>query len=122
LDPRPQAGSPLLGDALAGAPVATSYRGAFSGPSDNWADGWSGLSTLGYLAPAPPILTAQSIGGNLEITWLSLPGKTYQVESRTSLSSGDWVSEGPAEAGTGGFMTKSFPVGTGDKFFQLRIY
>jgi hypothetical protein len=122
LDPRPQAGSPLLGDVLPGAPVATSYRGAFSGPSDNWADGWSFLSTGGYLVAAPPVLTSQSTGGNLEITWFSLPGKTYQVESRTSLSSGDWVSEGTAEAGTGGFITKSFPVGAGDKFFQLRIY
>jgi hypothetical protein len=32
-----------------------SYRGAFSGPSDNWADGWTALSQYGYLKPAEPV-------------------------------------------------------------------
>ncbi len=52
LDPRPQAGSPVYQDVLAGAPMTVSYRGAFSGPSDNWADGWTALSQYGYLKPA----------------------------------------------------------------------
>jgi len=123
LDPRPQAGSPLLTGVLAGAPVATSYRGAFSGATDNWADGWSFLSTGGYLAAAPaapPVITIQAVGGNVAISWFGLPGKTYQVESRTSLSAGGWGDEGMAEAGTGSIITKSFPVGAGDKFFQVR--
>jgi hypothetical protein len=83
LDPRPQAGSPAFDDVQAGAPMPVSYRGAFSGPSDAWADGWSGLSQLGYLAPAAaapvntaPVLTAPApnseivinVGVNLSVT------------------------------------------------------
>ncbi len=52
LDPRPQGGSPVYIDVRDGAPVATSYRGAFSGATDDWADGWTALSSLGYLKPA----------------------------------------------------------------------
>jgi hypothetical protein len=32
--------------------MEVSYRGAFSGPTDGWADGWTALSSLGYLALA----------------------------------------------------------------------
>jgi hypothetical protein len=52
LDPRPQAGSPVYANVLAGAPIEVSYRGAFAGPEDNWADGWTALSQYGYLKPA----------------------------------------------------------------------
>jgi hypothetical protein len=34
--------------------MAVAYRGAFSGASDDWADDWTALSVLGYLAPAEP--------------------------------------------------------------------
>jgi hypothetical protein len=120
LDPRPQAGSPLLSGVLAGAPVATTYRGAFSGEADNWADGWSFLSTGGYLAVAPPVLTMQQVGGNVEITWLGLPGKTYQLESSPSLSTGTWGNEGSAIVGEGDFITVSIPA-TDTKFFQVKM-
>lgn len=120
LDPRPQAGSPLLTNVLAGASTATDYRGAFK-PNDSWADGWSFLSTGGYLAYAAPELTIQQVGGNVEISWLALPGKTYQLESRTSLSSGSWGNEGAAQAGAGEIITVSVPA-TGNKYFQVKMY
>ncbi|MCW1912199.1 hypothetical protein OJ996_01355 [Luteolibacter sp. GHJ8] len=51
IDPRPAAASPLLvsnGATLqTGAPTATTYRGAFG--ADNWASGWTKLSTSGVL-------------------------------------------------------------------------
>jgi hypothetical protein len=119
LDPRPQTDSPLLGNVLAGAPMATTYRGAFK-PNDGWADGWSLLSKAGYLAPALPELTIQAVGGNVEITWLGLPGQTYQLESRISLSSGTWGNEGAAIEGEGDIITVSVPA-TGNKYFQVRM-
>jgi hypothetical protein len=119
LDPRPQAGSPALVNALTGAPVTANYRGAFK-PNDSWADCWSALSQEGYLAVSLPELTIQQVGGNVEITWLGLPGKTYQLESRTSLSSGSWGNEGAAIVGAGDFITVSVPV-TGDKYFQVQM-
>ena len=52
LDPRPQAGSPVFDDVEGDA----GYRGAFSGPADDWADGWSAISQLGFLKPAEPAI------------------------------------------------------------------
>ena len=48
IDPRPASGSPLLSASLqSGAPVATTYRGAFG--SSNWAAGWTSMSQQGLL-------------------------------------------------------------------------
>jgi hypothetical protein len=55
LDPRPQPGSPVYENVLPGAPIEVNYRGAFSGPEDNWADGWTALSQYGYLKPATTV-------------------------------------------------------------------
>lgn len=54
LNPRPQPGSPVFSSVLGGAPVATTYRGAFADAFDNWADGWTALFQGGFLAPAAP--------------------------------------------------------------------
>ncbi|HYG23932.1 MAG TPA: hypothetical protein VEH04_14205 [Verrucomicrobiae bacterium] len=74
LNPRPQSGSPALTNALAGAPFEVSYRGAFSGDSDTWADGWTALSTEGYLAPGtsapgnmPPVFTAPAANSTVTV-------------------------------------------------------
>jgi hypothetical protein len=118
LDPRPQAGSPLLTGVLAGAQVATTYRGAFK-PNDSWADCWSALSQEGYLAVSKPELTIQPVGGSVQISWLGLPGKTYQLESTTSLSAPiSWGNEGAAVVGTGDVITVTVPA-TGNKYFQV---
>ena len=118
LDPRPIAGSAALTNVLSGAPTATAYRGAFK-PNDSWADCWSGLSTEGYLEVSLPELTIQQVGGNVEITWLGLPGKTYQLESTTSLSAPVvWGNEGAALVGAADFITVSVPA-TGNKYFRV---
>jgi hypothetical protein len=56
LDPRPSSLSPLLtanGATLqAGAPVTTTYRGAFG--ADNWAAGWTTSSAIGVLKGEAP--------------------------------------------------------------------
>jgi hypothetical protein len=69
-----------------------------------------------------PELTIQSVGGNVEITWLGLPGKNYQLESTTSLNAPVvWGNEGAVHIGAGGFITVSIPA-TGEKFFQVKLY
>ncbi|HKS38467.1 MAG TPA: hypothetical protein VJW76_14835, partial [Verrucomicrobiae bacterium] len=94
LDPRPQPGSPLLAHVLTGAPVPVTYRGAFSGPSDNWADGWTALSSLGYLSEAtqaPAIfLSAAASGGNFNLSWNSGSGP-FTIQKKASLSDAEWV-------------------------------
>ncbi|MBB5350285.1 putative membrane protein [Haloferula luteola] len=53
LDPRPASGSPLWTNKLqSGAPVATTYRGAFG--ADNWAAGWTSFSASGILLGEAP--------------------------------------------------------------------
>jgi uncharacterized membrane protein len=79
IDPRPSSNSPLwVGSAKLqpGAPVATTYRGAFG--SENWAAGWTKMSQTGELlgfAPAsgsgePPFadVDADGISDTLEAT------------------------------------------------------
>jgi hypothetical protein len=103
LNPRPQSGSPALGNAAAGAPMAVTYRGAFSGPSDNWADGWTALSSLGYLSKViTPLALSLSVDArNLRISFASEAGKSYQVQSTTDLGNPAWQNRGAALIGTG---------------------
>ncbi|GAA5484232.1 hypothetical protein [Haloferula sargassicola] len=55
LDPRPASGSPLWTTSLqAGAPIATTFRGAFG--SENWAAGWTTFSNSGILLGEAPAM------------------------------------------------------------------
>jgi len=118
LNPRPQAGSPLLGDVYPGGTTATSYRGAFM-PNDSWADGWSALSTESYLTPVSPELTITPVGGSVQISWYGLPGKSYQLESTSTLNPAAWGNEGSAQAGAGEVLTVSLPA-TDQKYFRVK--
>jgi hypothetical protein len=129
LNPRPQAGSPLFTNVLAGAPVTVSYRGAFSA-NDNWADGWTALSTEGYLTtgssplPNPVTLTITANGGNVSISFSSQSGFTYTLESTPTLSPAVWgtatsVAPSNPQIGTGGTLTFTVPI-TGDNYFQVK--
>lgn len=131
LDPRPQAGSPALSGVLAGAPMATTYRGAFSGPNDNWADGWTFLSQAGFLKPAvgvpvpnPVTLTITPNGANVDISFTSQAGFNYTLESTGTLSPAGWgtatgVTPANPQTGTGGTLTFTVPAADAAKFFQV---
>jgi hypothetical protein len=126
LDPRPQAGSPVYADVLAGAPMAVNYRGAFSGPEDNWADGWTALSQYGYLKPATgvacpqPTLNITRNGTSVDISWNGTVGCQYQLQSSFSLGSINWRNEGASQAGNGLTLTISVPA-RGEKYFRLLV-
>jgi uncharacterized protein YuzB (UPF0349 family) len=63
IDPRPGSGSPLLtanGATLkAGAPVATTYRGAFG--SVNWAAGWTKMDQASYFTNLVEVVATQTV-------------------------------------------------------------
>jgi hypothetical protein len=122
LDPRPQAGSPVYDDVKGGAPMAVSYRGAFSGPSDNWADGWSALSTLGYLKPAPPtpVLGIVRNGDSVDITFVTQTGFNYQLESK-SVITGGWSDSGSPVAGTGNEETVTVTLSGDEGYFRVEV-
>jgi len=99
LNPRPQAGSPALGNALA-APAGltpTTYRGAFN-TNDFWAHKWSAIYKLGYLqgtwyAPSvvvppacvAPLLAIVRSGGDVTVSWNGEAGCSYELQSTTDL-------------------------------------
>lgn len=109
LNPRPQSGSPALSGLTNGAPVAVSYRGAFA-PNDDWADGWTALSTLRYLQPAQPQVSVVKSGNNVQITWNSILDRSYQLQSKSATIDDSWVNVGSIVTGTGGTMTNTQPV------------
>ncbi len=113
LDPRPQTGSVALMGALTGAPVATSYRGAFSGSGDAWADQWTALSSLGYLKPAavivaPPSLGIAINGGNVVVSFATQTGVSYQLQSKQTIDA-VWANQGAAVTGTGATVEVTTP-------------
>jgi hypothetical protein len=139
LDPRLQAGSPGLSTPVTppndGFYTQVAYKGAFK--DVNWASGWTALSEYGlltglgggeppaYAVPTTPASTVLSVvlnGSSVEISFPSESGFTYQLQSRTSLSSGAWSDVGSPVAGTGSTIT--IPVGTGDPtgYFQVLAY
>lgn len=122
LNPRPQPGSPALGNVLAGAPTPVNYRGAF-GPNDNWADSWTAISTLGILAApacAQPTLTIARNGSNVDISFPSQIGCDYQLQSTDTLTAGagSWGDEGTPVSGTGSTITATRAV-SGLRFFRV---
>jgi hypothetical protein len=119
LDPRPQEGSPALSNVVAGASMEVTYRGAFSGPTDSWADGWSALSTLGYLIPVPAIAEAVSVNGTLSLTVQSISGLSYQLQSKPTVE-GTWSDVGAPVVGTGNPIVFTAPIGSGNEFFRVQ--
>jgi hypothetical protein len=127
LNPRPVANSPALTNVLSGGPIAVDYRGAF-GPNDTWADGWSGLSSLGFLAsvsaPAEPVALTIALNGlNVDISFTSESGFTYTLESTSAISPTSWapatgVSPSNPQAGTGSTLTFTVPA-SGEKYFRV---
>ncbi|HVR36546.1 MAG TPA: hypothetical protein VMS21_11920, partial [Methylomirabilota bacterium] len=124
LDPRPQAGSPVYAEVLAGAPMEVNYRGAFSGPADNWADGWTALSQYGYLKPAVPMPPMLGIGavedGEVDLTWPTVSGMSYQLQTKSSIA-GDWTDVGVPIDGTGNPVTITQPVSDAEGYFRLEV-
>jgi hypothetical protein len=96
----------VYADVLAGAPAAVSYRGAFSGPTDAWADGWSAVSSLGYLKPAETV-SAPVITGQPEAVVSVFPGDAVTLAVSAT---GDaplayqWSKDGVAIAGANASM------------------
>ena len=129
LDPRPAAGSPVYTDVLAGAPEAVDYRGAFSGPADDWADGWTALSQYGYLKPAeagpvdpitPTPLALSRSGENVQISFSTQDGVVYRIFTSTDLLNWEQLSgrNGTWHA-TGQEVSVTLTAGSPATFYQV---
>ncbi|MFO1487236.1 MAG: T9SS C-terminal target domain-containing protein [Verrucomicrobiota bacterium] len=138
MDPRPQAGSPALTSSLTapndGFYTPVSYKGAFK--DINWASEWgvaaevclmSGEAAgtplpLGTVVVPPPsavILSIVKNGANVDVTFVSQSGYSYQLQTRADLQSGTWGNLGSAVTGTGGILTISAPLGADMAYFRV---
>ena len=75
------------------------------------------------ITPVPPVLQVAAITSRtVTLQWVSTPGRSYQLESTTNLSSASWINEGTPFTGTGGVLTNTIPVGADPtKFFRLLL-
>ena len=74
------------------------------------------------IAPVPPVLSAISDAATLQLSWHTAVGPRYQLQSATSLSATNWLSEGPPFPGTGGVLSTNLPIGPEPaRFFRLRL-
>lgn len=124
LDPRPQEGSSALGGALGGAPVAVSYRGAFSSLSDSWADGWTALSNYGYLAvasvSAPKVIMTYA-DGSFTVMVSSQYGYRYSLQSTSGLADPVWTTIATLNGNGETLMFPSAATSGPSEFFRVVV-
>ena len=139
LDLRLKAGSPALTNSPAPAPddgfySAVTYSGAFG--AVNWASDWTFAAEVGLITgegageprratggAKPPLdpatLQVRRVGAGVEVSFSSQSGYSYQAQTRTSLTSGDWKDSGAPAAGTGGVLTVTFPGSEGIGYVRI---
>ncbi|NQX03072.1 hypothetical protein HQ447_20620, partial [bacterium] len=69
-------------------------------------------------------VTAAAVSGNdVNLTITTVPGKTYQLETSTSLAAFSWSSVGPPVTASGPSVVLAHPAGAGDpkRFHRVRV-
>lgn len=93
----------------------------------NWGAG-SPTPGSGGIPPTALILliSRSSLEGNeVQIQYVTLPGKTHQLEYRDSLVSGSWIKLGPPQIGSGatGVMLKDTPPpATRERYYRITAF
>ena len=64
---------------------------------------------------------ANSEAQTLDVSWLSVPGKVYQLQSSTSFGDSPWDNDGEHVDGTGGVISISFPQAAIVKMYRLQV-
>jgi len=70
-----------------------------------------------------PLVFSSSLNGtNLKLSWPTVAGLNYQLQSTTNLSAASWMNEGAPFTGTGGALTNTISVGAdSEEFFRLLL-
>ena len=118
-------GSVTLTSAGAGAPApAANYNIVPSAPAGgtfaqtNYSDAFvNGTLTVW----GQPELSLTGLGNRYVLTFPTLIGQMYQVESKTNLAAAGWLPVGGQTAGTGGMMNVTNNVTAPQSFFELQI-
>jgi len=90
-----------------------------------------GTFSLGNYSPAfvngaltvstTPVLTIAQVGNQYVLTFPTLLGQNYQVQSTTNLAASNWTALGSALAGTGGTLSLTNLINSPQAFFQVLI-
>jgi hypothetical protein len=135
LDPTLRAGSPAYGVPQTETPgfVKVNFTGAFG--SENWAQDWTALDADGFFKatsikpvgpmalpqPKAPILGVAATATGLKITFMSEPGRTYILQSRTALDQTAWTPVQSPVVGTGSDLTVEVPFGVATGFVRISV-
>jgi hypothetical protein len=69
-----------------------------------------------------PGLELQASGTNLLISWLSVPGQTYQIEYKDDLNASNWTPLGSPIIGNGALLTVTNGLGaSAQRYYRLRL-
>jgi hypothetical protein len=80
---------------------------------------WASDQPISGFAPS---LRVEASGTNLIMSWLSVPGGSYQVEYADDLSAGNWLPLGGPLTGRGGQLTFTNPVSfSSQRFYRLLV-
>jgi hypothetical protein len=60
-------------------------------------------------------------GGNMEISFLSQPSYSYQVEYKTNLTDAVWIPLGSTITGDGSIHSVNISIGASNCFYRMRI-
>jgi hypothetical protein len=74
---------------------------------------------MSLLKKIPVTVTATRSGGNINLSWVTQGGTSYQVAYKDNLSDPTWTSIGGVIAGDGGVKSASFASGSGKRFYTV---
>jgi hypothetical protein len=128
LNPRPQAGSPLLGNvAPQGAGLeTTTYRGAFN-TNDTWHLTWTAMSQLGIVGtnsvvlppPAAPTISSTFGSGTVTFSIASQSGYNYALQSTPALNPPAWTNIATLPGNGGVLNFPSVATTNATEFFRV---
>jgi len=72
-----------------------------------------------YTTPPPMILALERAGAAITLKWSSLPGRTYQLESKTNLSQTNWSTSGGTIATTNYPAAVDVDASEAQRFFHV---
>jgi hypothetical protein len=108
-------------------PVVVTFDGnkttlQLAGPQSD--DGQTINAGFFMLVPATasgPTVTATASAGNVTLSIATVTGSNYQVQTRSSLSTGTWGNVGAALSGNNAVQTMQFPTSGSAGFYRVQI-
>jgi hypothetical protein len=72
-------------------------------------------------APQGPTITATVSGANINVSFPTVTGSSYQVQTRASLSNGSWANSGSPISGNNAVQSVQFPTSGSSGFYQVQV-